>query len=412
MTTTAQALALHGGAPVRRDAFPVWPVFDETDEAALLDVLRSGRWFLGDRVTEVENRFPAFHQAAFGCAVSSGTTALQVALEAAGVGLGDEVIVPSYTFIATASSVALIGAVPVFVDVLPGTYCIDPAAVEAALTEKTKAVVAVHIAGQPADLEALTTICSQRGVRLIEDAAQAHCAEWKGRRVGAIGDLGTFSFQASKNLNAGEGGFVVSDDEGLAEAAWSIHNCGRSRGGEWYEHPLVGGNYRMTEFQAALLLTQMRHLEPFAEKRARNAAALSGMLKDVEGIRPLDVDERVTRHAYHLYVFRYDAAAFGGASRDRFLEALAAEGVPCAGGYRPLYREPAFQARFRDYPLDSPAFGGRPDYSTVHCPVTERICADEAVWLTQNLLLAEEGDMAQIAEAIRKVQEHAGSLTD
>lgn len=412
MTTTAQALALHGGAPVRRDAFPVWPVFDETDEAALLDVLRSGRWFLGDRVTEVENRFPAFHQAAFGCAVSSGTTALQVALEAAGVGLGDEVIVPSYTFIATASSVALIGAVPVFVDVLPGTYCIDPAAVEAALTEKTKAVVAVHIAGQPADLEALTTICSQRGVRLIEDAAQAHCAEWKGRRVGAIGDLGTFSFQASKNLNAGEGGFVVSDDEGLAEAAWSIHNCGRSRGGEWYEHPLVGGNYRMTEFQAALLLTQMRHLEPFAVKRARNAAALSGMLKDVEGIRPLDVDERVTRHAYHLYVFRYDAAAFGGASRDRFLEALAAEGVPCAGGYRPLYREPAFQARFRDYPLDSPAFGGRPDYSTVHCPVTERICADEAVWLTQNLLLAEEGDMAQIAEAIRKVQEHAGSLTD
>jgi dTDP-4-amino-4,6-dideoxygalactose transaminase len=412
VTTTAQALALHGGAPVRRDAFPVWPVFDETDEAALLDVLRSGRWFLGDRVTEVENRFPAFHQAAFGCAVSSGTTALQVALEAAGVGLGDEVIVPSYTFIATASSVALIGAVPVFVDVLPGTYCIDPAAVEAALTEKTKAVVAVHIAGQPADLEALTTICSQRGVRLIEDAAQAHCAEWKGRRVGAIGDLGTFSFQASKNLNAGEGGFVVSDDEGLAEAAWSIHNCGRSRGGEWYEHPLVGGNYRMTEFQAALLLTQMRHLEPFAVKRARNAAALSGMLKDVEGIRPLDVDERVTRHAYHLYVFRYDAAAFGGASRDRFLEALAAEGVPCAGGYRPLYREPAFQARFRDYPLDSPAFGGRPDYSTVHCPVTERICADEAVWLTQNLLLAEEGDMAQIAEAIRKVQEHAGSLTD
>jgi dTDP-4-amino-4,6-dideoxygalactose transaminase len=412
VTTTAQALALHGGAPVRRDAFPVWPVFDETDEAALLDVLRSGRWFLGDRVTEVENRFPAFHQAAFGCAVSSGTTALQVALEAAGVGLGDEVIVPSYTFIATASSVALIGAVPVFVDVLPGTYCIDPAAVEAALTEKTKAVVAVHIAGQPADLEALTTLCSQRGVRLIEDAAQAHCAEWKGRRVGAIGDLGTFSFQASKNLNAGEGGFVVSDDEGLAEAAWSIHNCGRSRGGEWYEHPLVGGNYRMTEFQAALLLTQMRHLEPFAEKRARNAAALSGMLKDVEGIRPLDVDERVTRHAYHLYVFRYDAAAFGGASRNRFLEALAAEGVPCAGGYRPLYREPAFQARFRDYPLDSPAFGGRPDYSTVHCPVTERICADEAVWLTQNLLLAEEGDMAQIAEAIRKVQEHAGSLTD
>ena len=377
----------------------------------MLGVLRSGRWFLGDRVAEIERVFAEFHHARHGCAVSSGTTALQVALEAAGVGVGDEVIIPAYTFVATAAAVALVGAVPVFVDVSPDTYCIDVAAVETAITERTRVVIAVHLAGQPADLDALTTLCQSKGLRLVEDAAQAHCAEWKGRRVGAIGDLGTFSFQASKNLNAGEGGFVVSDDDTLAEAAWSIHNCGRSRSGEWYEHPLIGGNYRMTEFQAALLLSQMRNLEDFAELRSKNAALLTEQLSGIEGISPLLLDDRVTRHAYHLYVIRYDAAAFGGASRDNFLKALAAEGIPGAAGYRPLYREPAFQERFRNYPLESPAFGGKPDYSVVNCPVTERICADESIWLTQNMLLGNEEDVTQIAEAISKIQQSAQHLT-
>jgi len=409
-TAVAQPLALRGGTPVRQAPFPSWPVFGPEDEFALLEVLHSGRWFLSDRVAEVERAFPEFHQARHGCAVSSGTTALQVALEAAGVGVGDEVVIPSYTFVATAAAVALVGAVPVFVDVTPDTYCIDVTAVEAAVTERTRAVIAVHLAGQPADLDGLTILCKKHGLRLIEDAAQAHCAEWKGRRVGAIGDLGTFSFQASKNLNAGEGGFVVSDDDALADAAWSIHNCGRSRSGEWYEHPLIGGNYRMTEFQAALLLSQMRNLEPQADLRSKNAALLADHLSDIEGIEPLLVDDRVTRHAYHLYVLRYDGAAFGGATRDRFIEALCAEGVPGAAGYRPLYREPAFQERFRDYPLDSPAFGGKPDYSQVDCPVTERICADEAVWLTQNLLLGSEQDIAHIAEAVRKIQQSSDQL--
>ena len=334
-------------------------------------------------------------------------------LEAAGVRLGDEVIVPSYTFVATAASVALVGAVPVFVDVDPATYCIDPASVEAAVTERTRAVVAVHFAGQPCrPRRPRAGSAGPAAILLIEDAAQSHCAEWRDRRVGAIGDLGTFSFQASKNLNAGEGGFILTDDEELAEAAWSIHNCGRTRTGAWYEHALVGGNYRMSEFQAALLLSQMRNLEDQSRRRSRNASLLSERLSEIEGIRPLDVDARVSRHAYHLFVFRYDPAAFAGVPRERFLEALSAEGIPCASGYRPLYREPAFQARFRDYPLDSPAFGGRPDYAAVHHPVTERICAGEAVWLTQNLLLGSEEDTASIAEAVAKVQQHARRLAD
>ncbi|MEE3334835.1 MAG: DegT/DnrJ/EryC1/StrS family aminotransferase [Candidatus Latescibacterota bacterium] len=405
MTTSidSQPLAAAGGTPIRTSPFPGWPVFDATEEEAILGVLRSGSWFLGERVAEFERTFTEYCEAKHGVSVSSGTVALQVALEAAGVVLGDEVIVPSYTFIATASSVALVGAVPVFVDVDPDTYLIDPAAVEAAITEKTKAIIAVHIAGQPADLDALTAIAAKHGVLLIEDSAQAHAAVWKGRRVGAIGDLGTFSFQASKNLNAGEGGFIVTDDEELHLRAWSIHNCGRAPGGEWYEHPLVGGNYRLTEMQAALALSQLRRLDEQTEKRTHSAALLTEQLSEIEGIRPLAVDERVTRHAFHLYVFRYDADAFGGASREQFLKALAAEGIPCAAGYKPLYREPAFQARFSNFPLSSPAFGGRPDYSGVHCPVTERICADEAVWLTQNLLLGTESDISQISEAIAKI---------
>ncbi len=405
MTTSidSQPLAAAGGTPIRTSPFPGWPVFDATEEEAILGVLRSGSWFLGERVAEFERTFTEYCEAKHGVSVSSGTVALQVALEAAGVVLGDEVIVPSYTFIATASSVALVGGVPVFVDVDPDTYLIDPAAVEAAITEKTKAIIAVHIAGQPADLDALTAIATKHGVLLIEDSAQAHAAAWKGRRVGAIGDLGTFSFQASKNLNAGEGGFIVTDDEELQLRAWSIHNCGRAPGGEWYEHPLVGGNYRLTEMQAALALSQLRRLDEQTEKRSQSAALLTEQLSEIEGIRPLAVDERVTRHAFHLYVFRYDADAFGGASREQFLKALAAEGIPCTAGYKPLYREPAFQARFSDFPLSSPAFGGRPDYNGVHCPVTERICADEAVWLTQNLLLGAESDISQIAEAITKI---------
>lgn len=403
-------LAICGGAPVRTEPFTAWPIFGEREEKALSDVLHSRRWFMAERLEAFEKAFAEYQQAEFGIAVSSGTTALQIALEAAGVGIGDEVIVPSYTFVATASAVALVGGIPVFVDIEPGTYNIDPAAAEAAITERTRAIVAVHIAGRPADLDRLTALASARGIRLIEDAAQAHAAAWKGQRVGAIGDLGTFSFQASKNLNAGEGGFIATNDRQLAERAWSLHNCGRSPQGAWYEHQMVGGNYRLSEFQAGLLLSQLESLDEQTERRSRNGQALRDALESIEGICSTDRDERITTHAYHLFVMRYAPEAFGGVSRDRFVEALNREGIPCSTGYRPLYREPAFAARFADYPLESPYFGGRPDYGQVHCPITERVCAEEAIWLTQNMLLGEESDIADIATAIEKVQVNADQL--
>ena len=403
-------LALSGGTPVRTAPFPAWPIFGAADEKALTDVLHSGRWFMADRLTTFEKDFAQYQEAEFGIAVSSGTTALQIALGAAGVGIGDEVIVPAYTFIATASAVALIGAVPVFVDIEPGSYNIDPDAVEAAITERTRAVIAVHIAGRQADLDRLTALAQKHDIRLIEDAAQAHAAAWKGKRVGAIGDLGTFSFQASKNLNAGEGGFITSSKRDLAERAWSLHNCGRSRQGAWYEHALVGSNYRLSEFQAGLLLSQLESLDEQTQRRTRNGQALGKLLDGIEGISPTEPDERVTTHAYHLFIMRYSSAAFKGISRNRFIEALQKEGIPCSSGYQPLYREAAFASHFADYPLESPYFAGKPDYSAVHCPVTERVCAEEAIWLTQNMLLGEESDMADIATAIKKIQTHANEL--
>jgi dTDP-4-amino-4,6-dideoxygalactose transaminase len=403
-------LTIAGGEPVRRTPFPAWPVYGPEDEQALLRVLHSGQWFMGSRITEFEQDFAAFQQAQFGIAVSSGTTALQVALEAVGLKPGDEVIVPAYTFVATASAVAATGGVPVFADIQPGTYNLDPASAAAAITPQTRAIVAVHIAGRPADLDALLELAKEHDIRLIEDACQAHAAAWRGTRVGAIGDLGCFSFQASKNLCAGEGGFITSNNREFAEVAWSIHNCGRSPQGAWYEHPLIGSNYRISEFHASLLLSQMCHLESQTATRSRNADHLSRLLDGIEGVLPMDRDPRVTTHANHLYIMRYQPEAFGGASRDRFIEALRAEGVPCSAGYRPLYREAAFNAHFRDWPFRSAYFQGKPDYSAINLPVTERACNEEGVWLTQNMLLGSEQDMEDIAAAVAKIHRHADQL--
>lgn len=405
-------LSIHGGTPLRQKPFHPWPVHGPEDEQALMQVLHSGQWFMGERIKEFETEFAAFQQASYGIGLSSGTTALQVALETVGLQPGDEVIVPAYTFVATASSVVSCGGIPIFVDVEPGTYNMDPVAAAEAITSQTRAIIAVHIGGRPADLDAILDIARPRGIRVIEDACQAHAAAWKGQRVGAIGDLGTFSFQASKNLCAGEGGFITTHDRELHERAWSIHNCGRSPQGAWYEHPLIGSNYRISEFHAALLLSQMRNLETQTATRTQRAAQLTERLHDIDGVDPLEPDPRVTTHANHLFIMRYRADAFGGVPRDRFLEALRAEGIPVAAGYRPLYREQAFDATFAQRPFHSAYFGGKPQYGQVSCPVTERAAAAEAVWLPQPVLLGPEEDIEDVAAAMRKVQEHAGSLRE
>jgi dTDP-4-amino-4,6-dideoxygalactose transaminase len=404
-------LAVLGGKPVRSKPFPKWPVYDETDRKALIGVLESGCWGVGgSKVVEFEKAFSAFQGAKHGILVSNGTAALEVALKACGVRAGDEVIVPPYTFIATASAVISLGAIPVFVDIEPDTYNIDPRLIEPAVTPRTRAVVPVHIAGRPADLDGVLEAARRRGLAVVEDACQAPGAEWKGRKVGAIGDIGAVSFQSSKNLSCGEGGFVLTNDDGLAEYAWSHHNCGRVRQGAWYEHHEVGSNFRVTEFQAALLLSQFARFEEQRRRRAENAAHLNRLLAAQGGVTPLRTDPRITMDAVHLYVLRYDSRAFDGASRAAFLKALAAEGVPCSAGYVPLYREKALLLAEETFPFPPSRLGAAVDYGKVSCPVCERVCAEEAVWLTQGMFLGDRKDMEDIAAAVGKIRQRREEL--
>jgi dTDP-4-amino-4,6-dideoxygalactose transaminase len=344
---------------------------------------------------------------AYGVAVMNGTVALEIALKAGRIGDGDEVIVPSYTFAATATAVLNVNAIPVFVDIDPETYCIDPQSVRGALGPRTKAIIPVHFAGHPADMDTLMSIASERNLFLIEDAAQAHFAEWGGQLVGSIGHIGTFSFQSSKNVTSGEGGMILTKDESLAERCWSYHNCGRSPTGEWYHHPRLGGNYRMTQFQAALVLAQLTKARQRHQRRQRNARYLISKLNGLLGISTLKVDNRVTSHAYHLFVIRYDKEQWSGLDRSTLLKALNAEGIPASRGYVPLYRE-GFLAEAREFTLRHRAYVER-DYSGVDCPNTERACK-EAIWLPQNVLLGSREDLDDVVRAFHKIREHKDEL--
>lgn len=388
-----RSLALNGGTPVRTRPFPRWPIFDEREERALLAVLHSGAWgsLTGDRVATFEQNFAAFQEARFGVCVPNGTLALELALRGLGIGLGDEVITTPYTFVATASAALYVGARPVFVDIEPDSLTLDPQRIADTITPRTKAIIPVHIAGRPADMDAILAIAHDHGLRVLEDACQAWGAAWQGRRVGALGDLGAFSFQASKNITAGEGGIVVTNDPALAELCWSLHNVGRVRGGGWYQHEVLGANLRMSEWEGAILGVQLERLPEHMPIREANARYLAAALAAIPGITPLPDDPRVTHHARHLFIFRYQAAAFGGHSRDEFAAALRAEGIaPCSLGYVPLYRQPAIQRALGTTAL--------PD-----CPVTEA-AAHEIVWLPQNLLLGAQSDMDDIVEAAAKIQ--------
>lgn len=400
------SLALLGGTPVRTRPFSPWPLSGEPERAALQAVLDSGIWgsIDGPRVRELEKRYAEFQDSAHAIATTSGTVGLVLALRALGVGSGDEVIVPSYTFLATASTVLEVNALPIFVDIDPDTYCIAPAAVEAAITPRTKAIVPVHLGGHPADLDRLTDIGRRHGIPIVEDAAQAVGAAWNGRRVGAIGAIGTWSFQASKNLNSGEGGMITTDDSALATACESLHNCGRAKDGVWYEHYVLGGNFRMTEFQGAMLLTQLDRLPDQIRRREASAGILDAALAAIPGLRPARRDPRVDTHAYHLYLFRYDAAEFGGMDRDRFVDALRAEGIPANIGYpiplnkQPLFVNRAFDRRATGYDDAYPATR----FEALDLPICEAACR-ETVWLPQTVLLGDESDMADVIDAITKI---------
>lgn len=396
-------LAINGGKRTVSKNF-AWPIFDERDVRAVSEVAQSGRWGNPDcsgLVEKFENEFAAFCGSRYAIACVNGSVSLRLALIASGVRPGDEVIVPPYTFIATASIVIEANCVPVFVDIEEETYNLDPSKIEAAITPRTKAIIPVHFAGQACNMDRIMQIAAKYNLRVIEDAAHAHGGEYKGRKLGSIGHAGSFSFQSSKNLNAGEGGMIVTDDEVLYDKMNSLRNVGRVKDGQWYEHHYAGCNYRITQFQAALLSTQLTRLAEQTKVRDENGRYLNELLKSINGITPLTRGHGETLHTYHLFIFRYNKNAFNGLPKNEFSAMLAAEGVPSFMGYpKPLYRQPLFQNKnFMCY-----AIPDHVDYTNVHCPVTEKACAEEAVWILQHAMLGTKQDMEQFAQAILKIQ--------
>lgn len=411
-----QKPALLGGQPVRKTPFPGWPRYDQLEEKALLDVLHSGKWFRGDgqNVNRFETAFAQATGSKHCVATANGTSALITSVAALGIGASDEVIVPPYTFIATINSVLIHYALPVFVDSDPETFQIDARKIEAAITERTAAIMPVHLGGSAADLDTILAVAAKHKLPVIEDACQAHMAEWKGRKLATYGATGCFSFQASKNLNSGEGGAILTQDEDLAEKCFAFHNNCRGKKTDSYDFSyrgMRGANLRLTEFQAALLVAQMTRLEEQSRIRVQNAQHLTSMLREIKGIVPARMYPGCTRNAYHLYMFRYQSPQFANLPRAKFLKALAAEGVPASGGYAPLNKEPFLKTTLtsRNYQkIYSKEQIARWEQRN-QCPENDRLC-QEAVWFTQNMLLGSRSDMEQIAEAIRKIHEHAAEL--
>jgi dTDP-4-amino-4,6-dideoxygalactose transaminase len=311
------------------------------------------------------------------------------------------------TFIASASAALAVNATPVLVDIDPDTLCIDPAAAEAAITPRTKAIVAVHVAGAACDLDALTDLCARHGLRLIEDCAHAHGTFWRGRGVGSWGDFGSFSMQRSKLMTAGEGGVLICNDEQLRDRAWAYSDCGRVKGEWFYHHATYGSNLRMTEWQGAVLLGQLQRFAEQNRVRNDNAVALNAALDQIPGIRAPRRDPRMDSQGNYCFVFHYDAEQFAGLPLRQFEKALAAEGIPMGVSYPALsdlavFRNRNFAPRLREH---APTI----DYSTLHLPRAEHAAAS-TVWLQHRMLLASREDVLDVARAVARIQAHAAEI--
>lgn len=411
--------AILGGKPVHTSGWTNWPIWKpETDEKLVLEVLRSGVWSRAKLVTQFEEEWAKTVGAKRALAVVNGTNALIAAMVQAGIGGGDEVLVSSYTFIASPASILATGAIPVFVDSDPETFQLDPAKIEAKITSRTTAIMPVHILGLPADMNAITKIAEKHNLVVIEDSCQGWLAEIDNKKVGTFGKAGCFSFQNSKNMAIGEGGAIVSNDDDFMDRCYSYHNYGNPYGtaiGEVGSGTIMAGTkLRITEYQAAIGLAQLKRLEQETIKRSANAAYLSSLIKDIPGITPYRLYESVTRAAFHLFPFRYNKEAFNGLSRKVFLEALNAEGINSSGGYAPLntmpYLENAFKSKNFQLMYPPEMLDYRKYLERNQCPITDKLCNEEGIWLYQNMLLNERSDMDDIATAIAKIQKYSGDI--
>lgn len=406
--------ALLGGKPVHSGGWTKWPQWREAWATPLLEVFRSGRWFRGSgrHLEEFEQGYARLIGAKRCLATASGTTALIVGLHVLDVDAGDEVIVSPYTFIASYNAILARMALPVFADTDPATLTIDPARLEGSITERTRAIMPVHIFGMPCDMDPIMAVARQHKLAVLEDACQAWLAEYKGRKCGTIGDLGCFSFQESKHIPSGEGGAITSMSDALIDRCASYHNCGHASGSNQGNGFFMrGGNYRMTQVQAVLLSQQFDKLVNQTAIRRANADYLSAHLGKIPGITPVRLPEN-SQAVWHLYPFRYDPAQFNELSRDRFSKAMSAEGIPCGGVYHEQYYDGLLDEaissrgfkrlwsaqRLKEYRESFQQLKGN------------RQTCETTVAMTQNLLLGERKDMDDILEAIGKIQRSSSAL--
>lgn len=412
-------LALLGGDATIKKRWMKWPLWNiETDEPGVVQVLRSGVWSRNKTVAEFERKYAETIGTRRCLTVVNGTNALITALTQLGIGAGDEVIVPPYTFVATIQAVLMTGAIPVFADIDPETFQINPENIVKQITPSTRAIMPVHICGLPADMPAILNIARRHGLLVVEDACQAWMAEINHRKVGTFGNAGCFSFQTSKNLSMGEGGAIVSDDEAFMDRCQSYHNLGfpvqTATGSTSVGAVIPATKIRLTEYQAAIGLAMLKRLEGETARRNENAGYLREKLLQIPGITPYRLYDNVTRAAFHLFPFRYNREAFNGLSRETFVKALEAEGVPCSVGYSPIHRGEYLAAAFRSKNFQRMYSPQELDIERYHarneCPESDRICNEEAVWLAQNLLLGSRSDMDAIAAAVGKIQRHATEL--
>ncbi len=381
------------------------PYLMTNEVKAISEITKSGNWGNPDCagiVEDFEKEFAAYCGTKYALTCVNGSVALRLALISCGVKPGDEVIIPPYTFIATATIVLEANCVPVFVDIEPDTYNIDPVEIEKAISDKTKAIIPVHFAGLSCNMNAIMKIAEKYDLTVIEDACHAHGGEYQGKKLGSIGHVGCFSFQSSKNLTSGEGGMAITNDDYLYKMMNSLRNVGRIEGGQWYEHHYLGCNYRLTQLQASLLHEQLKRLDGQTRLRDENGKYLAELLGKIDGISPLKRDIGETLHTYHIFIFRYDKSKFSDLPKRKFSEMLAAEGVPCFMGYpEPLYKQPLFQEKnFMCYAIPEEV-----SYKEVSCPEAEKACYEDAVWILQNTMLGTKKDMEDIASAIRKIQD-------
>lgn len=422
-------LAVSGGAPVRnaeKSPWPAWPVWDDSDRSRLLEVLESGVWsYNGPKEGAVIGALREYFGVPYAILAANGTVTLQIALEAMDVGYGDEVIVPALTWQATAAAALDVNAVPVLVDIDPASWCIDPAAAEGAITERTKAILPVHLYGAMANMDEILGIAKKHGLAVIEDTAHQHGSEWRGKKAGTLGDIGSFSLQLSKVLTVGEGGILLTGDEELWIKLDALRNCGRrpegfeedvDKGSGQYgsEGDLIqSGNYRITDFQAAMLLGALKRLPQQNERRETNGRYVDERLGEIKGIAPIEPYEGQNRRAYFNYAFRYDEAEFagGGVPVGRFREALSKElGIGFEACYEPLNDCSLYRPRTKRRYSISEEHWKAIDPSRFEVPQAMETFHRSSVVVHHRVLLGERSDMDQIVEAVRRIEAGADEL--